>query len=294
MKLGGLNIRHDRNCIAIFNPDNGAKVRLAIGKYTKASRPELVDIKITDYCFFGCDFCYQGSTEQGKHAELSDIQHVISELQKAKVFEVALGGGEPTTHPDFIQILEEFRAANIVPNFTTRNLGWIKRNWDNIANTAGAFAYSTETVSGLNKAQIMFGDVPKDRINIHYIMGLGSAEDFIKFMSHCHELDFRVTLLGYKTVGRGDEVEHVSYDWWIDAVKFLQVIGKCPTLSIDTPMAAEFDGVMPVEKKFYHTREGAFSLYIDAVSMKMGASSFENLDDLVPFDGNWRKTYRSI
>ena len=44
----------------------------------------------------------------------------------------------------------------------------------------------------------------------------------------------------------------------------------------------------------YHTREGAFSMYIDAVQMKMGASSFDESVDLVPFDKDWVARYKHL
>jgi hypothetical protein len=287
-------IRRDKNALAVFDTRNGTKLRFAIGPYTKSKHPELVDIKITDYCAFACAFCYQASTIKGKHSTVANMQFIIDELKKAKVFEVALGGGEPTDHPDFVKILKDFHNAGIVPNFTTKSLGWVKRNWSTIDPYVGAFAYSAETVKDLDSADKMFDSIPKDRINIHYIMGLGSNVEFVAFMKRAAELNFRVTLLGYKTVGRGDDVEHVDYDWWIDAIHFLRKMNCCPTFSIDTPLAEQYQDELPVSKNLFHTREGFVSAYIDAVAMKMGASSFENLESLVPFDKDWVDRYAAI
>lgn len=93
---------------------------------TKGATPELVDIKITDFCPFGCEYCYQGSTTQGEHAPIEYIRSVIAALAKMEVFEAAIGGGEPTLHPQFVPILKEFRATGIVPNFTTKNFAWMR------------------------------------------------------------------------------------------------------------------------------------------------------------------------
>lgn len=289
-----IKIRRDKNSLVFFDNSNGTKLRLSIGSYTKAKHPELVDIKITDYCAFGCSFCYQASTLQGQHSTMENMDFVIDELRKARVFEVALGGGEPTDHPHFKEILQKFHNAGIVPNFTTKSMGWVKRNWSDIESYTGAFAFSAEKVSDLDSADIMFKDIPRERINIHYIMGLCSQEEFISFMKRANELNFRVTLLGYKTVGRGDEVSHTTYDWWIRSVGLLQALNSCPTFSIDTPLAEQYADRLPVDKRLFHTREGFVSAYIDAVAMKMGASSFENLESLVPFDNQWIKRYASI
>jgi hypothetical protein len=287
-------IRRDKNALTFFDPRNGSKVRFTIGKYTKARVPELVDIKINDYCPFACDFCYQGSTPSGGHSTLEQMLFVADELAKHKVFEVALGGGEPTMHPQFKEILHAFHSRGVVPNFTTKNPGYIKREWENIEHLVGAFAYSAEDAKHIALAAEMFVNVDPAKVNLHYVMGLGDRQHFFQYLLAARYHGFRVTLLGYKTSGRGGDVKPHNYDWWIDVVKMLVDRELCPTLSIDTPLAAEYDGVMPVDKRLYHTREGWVSMYIDAPAMKMGASSFEHLDSLVPFDKDWIKRYETI
>ena len=109
----------------LFNRYNGTKIRMHFDKnapdYAKAFAPELVDIKITDYCPIGCAYCYQDSTKEGGHGDWKFIESLAYSLKDMGVFEVALGGGEPTMHPDFVKILKKFRGYGIVPNFTTRS-----------------------------------------------------------------------------------------------------------------------------------------------------------------------------
>ena len=45
-------------------------------KIEKSEKPMLVDLKITNYCTFGCNFCYQKSKKKGKHAEIDKIKKV--------------------------------------------------------------------------------------------------------------------------------------------------------------------------------------------------------------------------
>ena len=81
----------------LFNRNNGAKIRFSFERNAevpdKASAPELVDLKITDFCPFNCEFCYMDSTLRGKHAPKQELDGVINQLSRMKVFEVALGGG---------------------------------------------------------------------------------------------------------------------------------------------------------------------------------------------------------
>lgn len=289
-----INYRFDKNALAFFNTKNGAKIRLSLGKYSKASRPELADLKITDWCDVGCLFCYQNSDLLGKHASLENIEKVITALSKAKVFECAIGGGEPTGHPDFIKILEMFNNAGVIPNFTTKKPAYIRKNWENIENLIGGFAYSAETSGQIHSAAKMFKNVPNNKISLHYVMGLGNKDHFKEYLKAAAEHNYRVTLLGYKTSGRGKDVIPFPYNWWIEAVNELIKDDSCPSLSIDTPLAEQFDGLMPVEKHTYFTREGAYSMYINTVNLTFGASSFEDVENLIKFDKNWKKSYKNM
>lgn len=292
---GTIAIRRDKNALALFSREDGTKIRLALGSYTKASAPELVDIKITDWCPYACQFCYMASTLAGRHSTMENMAQVVDRLAKAKVFEVALGGGEPTSHPQFVRVLEMFRERGVVPNFTTKTPAAVRRLWPEIGHLVGGFAYSAENAGQVGMAaRVLKGHVPDAKVALHYVMGLGDREHFMEYLRAANEVGYRVTLLGYKTVGRGKEVIPYPYDWWVGAVSTLVAAGECPTLSIDTPLAEQYDGRMPVERHMYHTREGAFSMYVDAVSMEMGASSFEVGDALVPFDEDWRKRYAHL
>ena len=294
--LKGISVRRDKNAISLFDRSNGTKVRFAIGPYTKAKRPELVDIKITDFCPAQCSFCYQGSTPSGEHSSMENMENVIYELSKARVQEVAMGGGETTYHPQFAEICKKFAQAGVVPNFTTKYPARVRMHWDNIKDYIGGFAYSAETPKNIYDAAKLLkrAGIPDHKVSLHHVMGLSRQGQFREYMQAAHDVGYRVTLLGYKTTGRGKNVTPFPYDWWIEEMNSLIREGRCPSTSIDTPLADQYDGLMPVESTMYHTREGAFSMYIDAVQMKMGASSFDESVDLVPFDKDWVARYKHL
>lgn len=290
-----IKVRFDKNAVVFFNKKDGTKVRLALGAYPKASRPELVDIKITDYCAHGCAFCYQGSTVLGKHASWSNLTQIVTQLGKAGVFEVALGGGEPTAHPDLVRILREFCRADIIPNFTTKYPARVRKLWPDIEEYVGAIAYSAETAQDIRAAHVHFekAGIPPERVNLHYVMGLKRRHAFWDYMLLARRLGYRVTLLGYKTDGRGETQDIVPYDWWVNDLTRMVRLGLCPDVSVDTALAAEYASRMPVAKKLYHTREGAFSMYIDAVNMTFGASSYGGVE-MFPFTPEWRSIYAKM
>lgn len=287
----GFICREDNGYWVLFNRKTGTKVRISFNQPegfepTKASAPELVDIKITDYCPFGCAYCYQGSTTRGEHAHLNVVKDLISILEDAKTFEVALGGGEPTMHPNFVEILKLFRDSRIVPNFTTKSTHWIKD--DNLRNSilahAGSFAFSVENgkeaedVIKLCKAHNIgdrWDEGPK--LVLHYVMGVGTEQDFKDVLAAAAEEYIEVTLLGYKTNGRGHLVEPKNTGNWVSYVTNLHAEGKCPKLGIDTKLAqdsvSELDAA-GISKKLYYTEEGKFSMYIDAVNGLVAPSSY--------------------
>jgi hypothetical protein len=290
-RFPSIAVRFDKNAVALFSRKDGTKMRFALGSYEKATKPELVDIKISDFCSFGCTFCYQASTLQGKHADLDDVKLIVDRLSKAGVFEVAIGGGEPLEYPHIIETFRLFKEAGIVPNFTTKFPGLVRKHWHELEPLIGGFAYSAENAAQIRSAAKLFRNIPKRFVNLHYVMGLGDREHFKEYLTAAAEAGFRVTLLGYKTSGRGKDVIPFPYDWWIEAVNELIAEGNCPSLSIDTPLADQYHGEMPVPTYSYHRNEGAFSMYIDAVAMTMGASSFDKTEELIPFEDDWRKHY---
>ena len=87
--------------------------------------PETIDVSITDWCNFGCSYCYQSSTKNRKHAGKNLIDQIFDSLSDAP-YQIAIGGGEPTAHPDFPEILANVRQRGSVPNYTTA--GHIRRN----------------------------------------------------------------------------------------------------------------------------------------------------------------------
>src|SRR3990170_2082192 len=66
--------------------------------------PETIDLKITGYCAHGCPYCYQDSTPDQAHAPFALVERVFDGLDQAP-YQMALGGGEPTEHPELPAIL---------------------------------------------------------------------------------------------------------------------------------------------------------------------------------------------
>lgn len=293
-----------------YNPLDGTKLTVDMDpqrtERPRSVMPELLDIKITDHCPFGCAFCYQGSTVQGKHAQLHRgnaradkmvLSEIIQMAADNGVFEIAYGGGEPTLHPEFLSILRQTSQAGVTPSFTTKNLAWFRQ--DDVVRAAlsyvGGIAFSVENAAQIEAwgrvAAKYGGNVygATNRFTIHIVMGLQDLDTFASMLEVACKHRLHVTLLGYKTTGRGNEVQPVSYDGWVAKIMDLMERGSCPSISVDTALAATHGHELEaadIPSWLYYKREGQHSAYIDAVACKIGVSSYapaETMIDLPPW-----------
>jgi len=95
-------------------------------------------------------------------------------------------------------------------------------------------------------------------------------------------LNIPITLLGFKDHGRGKTFDVKDYGWVAD---FVSDLDKWKSFGADTVFVEQFGETLKargVSEKLMVAREGAYSCFIDAVEMKMGASSY--ITDLHPVD----------
>jgi hypothetical protein len=287
-------IRKDGDVWVLFNTRDGEKIHLGLGTKEfvdnfKPTRPELVDLKITDKCNIGCDFCYQGSSPNGKHAKYEDIEKVLVEMAKAEVFEIAIGGGEPTLHPDFFKILNKIKELGMVPNFSTKNYNFFTpRNFELLKNVVGAIGISVSTLDDLDKyIKIMTTAQSREmnnlfgtsKIMMHYILDQHPMSNFIEILARLSKKTmFRhhLLLLGKKDGGRSTGKYLDSTGWALFVDKFFKdEESEQLDVSVDTLIANRYeDDLKSIDKRQYYTEEGRFSVYVDVVNKKFGKASY--------------------
>ena len=75
---------------------------------------------VTYRCNLRCAYCYAESGPWREPGADPEVRHrIVERLAAWGVLEVALGGGEPTTLPDFAALLVAIRAVGLVANVTT-------------------------------------------------------------------------------------------------------------------------------------------------------------------------------
>lgn len=297
--LSNMIARKEARGIVYFNPQDGTKIHLFdtpinFDTYI-ASAPELVDIKLTDWCDLACKFCYQDSTKKGLHAPLAAIKAIIDDLSHAGVFEVALGGGEPMSHPNFGEILDYCRTKNIVPNFTTRNYKALATpEFKAYADKCGSIGISIATPDDVSDLMQYDDKITAQNCSLQVAMGAQSPGDFASMLTLLEETrSFSgVILLGYKDTGRGHrakgnrwyEPDRVDGD---DAIAMFKTFqnnrrrihkwGPFMTLSMDTEMVRSTETFLAkhgIKAELYMKNEGRVSCYIDAVAMTIAPSSY--------------------
>src|SRR5690606_1808443 len=277
----------------VFDNESGQKIRLSFVEDSDASKSyatELVDIKITNYCEEGCVYCYQGSTTKGLHGETRFIIETIRSLGSLDTFEVAIGGGEPTEHPDLLEILDACESNDIKPSISTRNEDWIIENFDKIKSIIGAVGLSVDSVDVCkNKLTKLKLYIDRGiRINVQVAVGSCTEQDLIDIMKACKEYNVSVLLLGWKETHRGKTAKRHDVDLYRVMQSFQGEPFKYPGGETHTPWdgpSVGFDTLLVNETQawlaefgspwMFTTKDGAHSMYIDCVTQKMGRSSYE-------------------
>ncbi|KKM13624.1 hypothetical protein LCGC14_1714320 [marine sediment metagenome] len=199
---------------------NGKTIRIALNPdkpITELDYPEFYDVKITGYCEGECPWCYMDSKKTDSHYEniIQKIKGYFGSMTKnQRPFQVAIGGGEPTDHPDFIESLKTFKELGIEPNYTTNGM-WVDsdNNIEILAATkkyCGGVAVSCHPhLSWKRVAKILWSQDAK--LNFHIIISDKPSIDYFKeiYDEWNKSVDYFV-LLPYGNQGRAEEKD---IDW---------------------------------------------------------------------------------
>jgi radical SAM protein with 4Fe4S-binding SPASM domain len=85
--------------------------------------PETIHLCATSRCDQACAGCFYSARSGGDIAAtdmpLALFEQIVKEASEARVFQIALGGGEPLLHSQVLQMLHTARQNGIVANLTT-------------------------------------------------------------------------------------------------------------------------------------------------------------------------------
>ena len=170
--------------------------------------PETIDVAINSYCNFGCTYCYTNATTKGTHASLDLIRAIFSGLDQAP-YQIALGGGSPTQHPEFIPLLQLIRDSGSIPNYTTEGQNLTEEILSATNSLCGGVALTYHASRGFayfRELYLRLRHRLRIQLNVHLIADKDVA-------SHLDELTGAVSELGpinivllayYPDVGRSE------------------------------------------------------------------------------------------
>lgn len=248
--------------------------------------PELADISISNHCTKGCEFCYKGSTDNNSFMTIEQYEHVLSSLQSdewGNVFQIALGGGEPLEHPDFIEIIEKTYERGIVANFTTNGIHLDENIVNSIKNKVGAVAISVNNIEELNIGKINLLTDAGIKTNIHYVLDNKSIYEAInilkgKYNDLLNKIN-GVIFLTYKPAGRATIKNCLTLDDIL--IEFISLIenNTCtPRVGFDACFVPVLMRYTNVNVDYIDSCEcGFFSIYIDE-ELNVKPCSFANND----------------
>ncbi len=195
----------ESNYTVLFDRASGVFLRLGQKDTTpfyNSNTPELLDISITNYCERGCYFCYRSSNKNGNHMDLIEYTRLIKEAQQIGVLQIALGGGNPNQHPDFIDILKVTRNHSIIPSYTTNGQGMTDEIYKATKEYCGALAVSwyppyIDAINVIDKC-----NENNIKINIHFMLNQNTIKDAILLLHNKSILQKvnAVIFLNYKPI----------------------------------------------------------------------------------------------
>lgn len=282
--------RKNGNYFMLINPKTGEKARIIMSfedEKSIADAPELIDVKITDFCLSGCRFCYQDSTPEGLHGELDYIRQLFSTIEPCT--EIALGGGDVMKHPDIVKILEYGKAYKLIMNITVNDIDWIKNVElvNAINKNVSGIGISITQKRDFDKIQILHETLDKHiQLSIHYIPDIGTTSmlrDVVQYTNEFRSRSFgrklSILLLGYKTIGRGSHVKHELIEGMAETLVEIADEFRYVPIGVDTKMIQDYPDIKKyVSKRFYNEFEGEYSMYIDAVKQTAHPSSYDIID----------------
>lgn len=250
--------------------ENGTKVRHAFDPSIPPVMPEQMDLKITDWCDARCAWCHEKSTVRGQHGDVDAMLDLLKDLPAG--VEIAIGGGDPLSHPRFDELVAGLRSFGLVPNVTI-NGRHFERHRAQLETLIGRGHIFGVGVSFFEKMPAW----DYEHMVVHMIAGVDKPEalDDVKRS--------KLLILGYKNFGRGQKYRaaftdavQANIDQWF---RELPILAMNHHLSFDTLAISLLrpDRVFKsraVYEQRYMGDEGQFSMYVDGVLQKAAISSY--------------------
>ena len=236
---------------------------------------ENMDIKISNYCDMGCKFCHEGSTKNGKHGDILN-QKFVETLHPYQ--EVALGGGDATSHPDLIPFLHKLKDRKVIVNMTVNQQHFEQKQEliKKLVDEKLIYGLGVSLVNPTDEFISLIQQYPN--AVIHVINGILKPSD-VEMLS---DKNLKMLILGYKQLRRGGEWYSEDHENIIIKQMWLKenlggIIERFKVVSFDNLAIEQLEvqRLMSQEEwdEFYMGDDGSMTYYIDMVEQKFARSS---------------------
>lgn len=217
----GVKIRDDENAnyASVFD-GNTMTMRISIDENKQVVRPsyqEFYDVSLGTKCLAACPWCYTSAIKNGVNYPdaVGSVEKFFGSMTpNERPFQVAIGGGgEPTLHPEFIEVLKKFHSLGIIPNYTTNGMHLTPEVIEATKQYSGGVALSLHPhLEKVWRKAIDVLSAEKIRLNVHIIISdEESIEQFKSVRAQYGKLIDHYVLLLYRPVGRAEQ-KHIAYD----------------------------------------------------------------------------------
>ena len=251
--------------------DDGTKELVTEDDKFIARFPDSIDLKITDYCELNCPMCHEKSSVLGKHAQLD--AEFIDKLQAGT--ELAIGGGNPFSHPELLPFLTKLKEIGVVPNITIneRHLSRYKEVIEELI--------AKKLIYGLGISLASYEESTFDFAKsyphavLHVICGIVDVDKLIDMGREEHKL----LILGYKKRGRGESFySNEVRDKIEECYKALpRISSKYGIVSFDNLALKQLEVKERIKEDLWEERfmgdDGQNTMYIDLVKGEFALSS---------------------
>jgi len=241
---------------------------------------ENMDIKISNYCDMDCKFCHEGSTKNGKHGDILN-QRFIETLHPYQ--EVALGGGDATSHPDLVPFLHKLKDRKVIVNMTVNQRHFEQKQEliKKLVDEKLIYGLGVSLVNPTDEFISLIQQYPN--AVIHVINGILKPSD-VEILS---DKNLKILILGYKQLRRGgdwysEDHENITVkQMWLKK-NLENIIEHFKAVSFDNLAIEQLEvqRLMSLEEwdEFYMGDDGSMTYYIDMVEQKFARSSTANFD----------------
>lgn len=280
--------RYKNGNVSVTRWDDGTTARRTEDDEFRPDFAENCDVKITDRCDGGCQFCYEGCTPLGKHGDILNDTFINS---LHPYTELALNGND-LSHPYLIAFLSKLKEKKVIANLTVNQIHFerfyyfIKELLDKKLIWGLGISLREPTDAFINLVKTIPNAV------IHTINGILTENDLDRLANH----DLKILILGYKTTGRGLEYQSNNLGECMKNTTYLglmlPVIVKenwFKNLSFDNLAIKQLDvkRLMTEEEwnNFYMGDDGTFTFYIDLVNQTFSKNSVIAKVKSIPING---------